>query len=407
MKKVYSFVLCGGRGARLGVLTDTRAKPAVPFGGKYRIVDFVLSNLFNSGFRTIGALVQYRSQLLMDYISTNWSSVPRLGFNVYTIPPQQVFGEEWYRGTADAVYQNLDTVREHGTFDTVCIMSGDHITAIDLSQMHKYHEERESVFTVCAMSVPSYEAARRFGVIEVDSDGRIVGFEEKPECPKEIPGKPGMSYISLGNYFADFHRLSSYLGEDANATDTDHDFGKDIIPQMVRSNERVFAYDYRDNRIPGQKEHYWRDVGTVRSYLEANMDLVQYEPQINLYNEEWPIWTPADNLPGAKFVRPHHRLGSGERFIVSGGCIVQDAYLCETILGRNVRVYGSKVCQSVICAGVIIGEGSSLSRVIVDEGVIIPPRTKIGRDIDSDKARGLFVDDSGVVIVPQGYVFRE
>jgi len=406
VKKVYSFVLCGGRGIRLGALTDTRAKPAVPFGGKYRIVDFVMSNLFNSGFHTIGALVQYRSQLLMDYISNNWSSVPRMGFNVYTIAPQQVFGEEWYRGTADAVYQNLDTVRQHGSFDTVCIMSGDHITAIDLSQMYQYHQEQEAVFTVCAMSVPSSEAAGRFGVIEVDVDGRIIGFEEKPEFPKGIPGKPGVSYISLGNYFADFHRLASYLGEDANATDTDHDFGKDIIPQMVRAGEAVFAYDYRDNRIPGQKEHYWRDVGTVSGYHEANMDLVQYEPQINLYNEEWPIWTPADNLPGAKFVKPHPRFGCGERFIVSGGCIVEGTYLCETILGRNVRVYGSKVCESVICAGVHIAEGCSLKRVIVDEGVYIPAKTKIGFDSEHDKARGFSVDESGIVIVPQGYIFK-
>lgn len=406
MKNVYSFVLCGGRGIRLGALTDTRAKPAVPFGGKYRIVDFVMSNLFNSGFHTIGALVQYRSQFLMDYLSNNWSSVPKMGFNVYTIAPQQVFGEEWYRGTADAVYQNLDTVREHGSFDTVCIMSGDHITAINLSQMYRYHQARESVFTVCAMSVPSGEASERFGVIEVDENSRIIGFEEKPKFPKEIPGKPGWSYISLGNYFANFHRLSSYLGEDANDAESDHDFGKDIIPQMVSAREAVFAYDYRDNHITGQKEHYWRDVGTVSGYHEANMDLVQYEPQINLYNEEWPIWTPADNLPGAKFVKPHHRLGSGERFIVSGGCIVEDAYLCETILGRNVRVYGSKVCQSVICAGVRIGSGCSLSRVIIDEGVHIPPKTKIGFDAEHDKARGFFVDDSGIVIVPQGYVFK-
>jgi len=330
-----------------------------------------------------------------------------MGFNVYTIAPQQVFGEEWYRGTADAVYQNLDTVREHGSFDTVCIMSGDHITAIDLSQMYQYHQEMESMFTVCAMSVPSQEASERFGVIEVDETNRIVGFEEKPKYPKEIPDKPGMSYISLGNYFANFHRLASYLGEDANATDTDHDFGKDIIPQMVGAGEAVYAYDYRENRIPGQKEHYWRDVGTVRGYHEANMDLVQYEPQINLYNEKWPIWTPADNLPGAKFVRPHERLGIGERFIVSGGCIIEDTYLCETILGRNVRTYGSKICRSIICSGAVVGPGSSLSRVIVDEDVFIPPKTKIGHDAEHDKARGLFVDDSGIVLVPKGYVFKK
>jgi len=406
MKNVYSFVLCGGRGIRLGALTNTRAKPAVPFGGKYRIVDFVMSNLFNSGFYTIGALVQYRSQLLIDYLSNNWSSVPRMGFNVYTIAPQQVFGEEWYRGTADAVYQNLNTVREHGSFDTVCIMSGDHITAIDLSQMYRYHQEMESMFTVCAMSIPLQEASERFGVIEVDETNRIVGFEEKPKYPKEIPDKPGMSYISLGNYFANFHRLASYLGEDANATDTDHDFGKDIIPQMVSAGEAVYAYDYRENRIPGQKEHYWRDVGTVRGYHEANMDLVQYEPQINLYNEKWPIWTPSDNLPGAKFVRPHERLGIGERFIVSGGCIVEDTYLCETILGRNVRVYGSEICRSIVCSGAVVGPGSSLSRVIVDEDVFIPPKTKIGHDAEHDKARGLFVDDSGIVLVPKGYTFK-
>lgn len=412
MRDVYTLVLCGGQGVRLGALTSHRAKPSVPFGGKYRIVDFVLSNVFNSGFYNIGLIVQYRSQQLIDYIGINWTSSPRMGLNIYVIPPQQMLGEEWYRGTADAVFQNLTTVKQHGSiryhgsFETLCIMSGDHITAIDLSQVYDYHNECKAVFTVCAMSVPTSEAAGRFGVIEVDSHGRIIGFEEKPQFPKEIPGKPGWSYISLGNYFANLSVLSKYLEEDAKmTTGTEHDFGKNIIPRMVDAGEEVFAYDYRDNIISGQTEHYWRDVGTVSSFMEANMDLVQYEPQINLYNDLWPILTPADSLPGAKFVRPHPTLGSGERHIVSGGCIIQDSHLDEAILGRNVRVYGSEIYESVLFSEVRIGCGCSLRRVIIDEGVHVPPNTKIGYNIEHDRARNLFVDESGIVVVPQGYVF--
>lgn len=406
LKNVITLILAGGVGTRLGPLTQDRSKPSVPFGGKYRIIDFMMSNCLNSGLKDILVLTQYRSYELSKHLRKHWPSNSMHGFSVEPLPAQQLHGEKWYRGTADAVYQNLSIIESEGSFTTAAILSGDHILAMHLEQMHAHHKRNGSAFTVCAMSVPSSEA-HRFGVIEVDKNDRIVGFAEKPKHPKEIPGRPGMSYISLGNYFAELEYLTDVLRKNAEDPKTAHDFGKDIIPKMIEGDMPVFAYDFRSNRVPGQEEHYWRDVGTVQAYWEANMDLAEMKPEFNLYNDQWPFRTPADNLPPAKFNSLAMRDGiCSKHVIASGGCIIEDAFLRKAVLGRKVCIYGASVEESVIFSGVSIGFSSKILRTIIDEEVEVPPGTEIGIDHRADEARGLYVDrDSGIVVVPRGFKF--
>jgi glucose-1-phosphate adenylyltransferase len=405
LKDVVTLILAGGEGRRLGPLTRNRSKPSVPFGGKYRIIDFMMSNCLNSGLTNILVLTQYRSHELNKHLRLSWPSNIMHGFSVEPVPAQQIHGEEWYRGTADAVYQNLSIIGSEGDFTTAAILSGDHILAMQLRQMYEFHKNNGSVFTVCAMSIPAQEA-HRFGVIEVDADGRIIGFEEKPEHPKEAPGKPGMSYISLGNYFAELEYLSEILEEDNGSPETDHDFGKDIIPKMIDDGMPVFAYDFLDNHVPGQVEHYWRDVGTIQAFFDANMDLAAMKPELNLYNDLWQFRTPEDNLPPAKINSLTMKNGTcSEHWIASGGCIIEDTFLRKAVLGRKVRVYGASIEESIIFSGVKVGHRSVLHRVIVDEDVIIPPGTTIGINHKADKARGLYIDkESGIVVVPKGFV---
>lgn len=406
LNDVVTLILAGGVGTRLGPLTQNRSKPSVPFGGKYRIIDFMMSNCLNSGLKNILILTQYRSHELNKHLRLSWPSNMMHGFSVEPVPAQQIRGEEWYRGTADAVYQNLSIIEDEGDFTTAAILSGDHILAMQLGQMHTFHKESGSVFTVCAMSIPASEA-HRFGVIEVDEDDRIVGFAEKPKHPKEIPGKPGMSYISLGNYFAELGYLKEILTENAEDPKTAHDFGKDIIPKMVEDGMPVFAYDFRNNHVPGQEEHYWRDVGTVRAFHEANMDLVEMKPELNLYNDQWPFRTPADNLPPAKVNSLAMRNGTcSEHWIASGGCIIEDTFLRKAVLGRKVRTFGASIEESVVFSGVRIGYNSKILRAIIDEDVVVPPGTEIGIDPKVDHSRGLHIDqESGIVIVPKGFTF--
>lgn len=351
------------------------------------------------------ALVQYRAQGLIDHLQDHWPSAPKFGFSVHTVPPQQMFGNEWYRGTADAVYQNLPLVLRRGQFQTAAILSGDQIFAMDFSQMYSFHKEKNAVFTVCTLSLPTAEAAGRFGVIEVDEHSKVIGFEEKPDHPKEIPGKPGRSFVSLGDYFADLSYLKQVLEENTQDPDTSHDFGRDIIPKLVRAGAPVYAYDFCDNQIPGQSEHYWRDVGTVHALWEANMDLVSITPELNVYNEAWPILTPYDNLPPAKFTETHEHGCLVRSSAVSGGCIIQDSNLYKAVCGRKVRIYNSSIEESVLFSEVRVGERCLLRRVIVDRGVDIPSGTSIGVNLDADHARGLYVDESGIVVVPRHFEF--
>lgn len=405
MKKVITIILAGGAGQRLRNLTEHCAKPAVQFAAKYSVIDFMMSNCLNSGLKHILIATQYRSHELNKHLSRNWPSNPMLDFSVQTLPAQQIHGEMWYQGTANAVYQNLDIIASEGDFETVAVLSGDHVLAMDFSQMYDYHQAKKSAFTVCVMPMPTAEASR-FGVLEIDAKWCIVGFAEKPKCPKQIPGMPGYSLVSMGNYFAQLTELSKWLSIDAQKPDTEHDFGKDIIPGMLAAGVPLYAYNFLDNEISGQSEHYWRDVGTIQALLEANMDLVHIKPELNLYNKEWPIRSAQDNLPPAKFNETTERGCRPRNSVVSGGCIIEDSNLSMAVLGREVRVYGSTIEESVIFSGVKIKHGCHLRRVIVDKDVRIPPGTSIGIDLAADHARGLTVDeDSGIVVVPRGFVF--
>lgn len=402
MKHVITLVLAGGVGSRLEPLTAHRSKPAVEFGGKYRIIDFVMSNCHHSGLRRVMTLVQHKAQDLIDYLQDHWSSASRFD-SMHIVPPQRLTGDAWYRGTADAVYQNLSLIRRRGTFETVSILSGDHVFAMDFSEMFEYHKRKEATFTVCAIPFPTSEASR-FGILEVDAEWRIVGFEEKPEHPKEIPGRPGWSLVSMGNYFAEFEPLARALEEDAHRHGSKHDFGKDIIPRMVCAGEAIYAYDFQGNTIAQRNKGYWRDVGTVGSYFDANMDLIRISPDLNVYDVDWPILTPADNLPSAKFPETKPPGNMVRNSSVSGGCIVQDSKLIDTVMGRRSRVYGACFDGVVMLSGSVVMNGCQIRRTIIEGGNCIPEGTQIGCDLAADEALGLAVDkESGIVIVPEGF----
>jgi len=404
MKNVITVILAGGVGSRLAPLTDLCTKPAVEVAAKYRIIDFTMSSCLNSGLRHILVATQYRSHELNMHLADNYPSSAMHQFLVRTVPAQQIHGEMWYQGTANAVFQNLSIITDEGSFETVAILSGDHVLAMDFEQMYHFHQAKQSVFTVCVMPMPTHEASR-FGVLEIDSDWRIIGFEEKPAQPKEIPGRSGYSLVSMGNYFAELPELSSWLERDAENPDTSHDFGKDILPGMLAAGVSLYAYNFLDNRIPGQQEQYWRDVGTIQALWETNMDLVAIKPELNLYNKLWPIRSAQDNLPPAKFNETTLGACSPRNSVVSGGCIIEDSQLRNAVLGRDVRAYGSFIEESVLFSRVKVRHNCHLRRVIVDKGVLIPPGTSIGLDHAADCARGLTVDDSGIVVVPRGFMF--
>lgn len=403
---VVTVILAGGKGARLGALTTKRAKPAVPFGGKYRIIDFALSSCLNSGERytDIYVMTQYKSHTLNRHLQDDWAS--KLS-SLDMVPSQgMVEGSNIYHGTADAIFQNIDIFVEDGTPQDILILSGDHIYVMDMDQLRKYHHSQQSSFTICAMPVMVAEAAGQFGVLEIDNDWRIIGFEEKPMHPKEIPGMPGKCLASMGNYFGDFAFLAEKLQQNAS-NGGGHDFGEDIIPQLIAAGKRVFAYNYLTNEIMKQTKHYWRDVGTIDAFWDTNMDVARTDSVLNLYNPEWPIYTSADNLAPAKINSLLY--GSG-KIIASGGCIFQECFLHLVVIGRNVRIWNNaRVESSVIFSGVIIGAGCDIINAIIDECIDIPPGTTIGRNRADDEARGFYFDkenpDCAIVTVPHGYVF--
>jgi glucose-1-phosphate adenylyltransferase len=397
MKKVLSMILAGGRGERLYPLTRDRAKPAVPFGGIYRIIDFTLSNCINSDVRRIYVLTQYKSTSLNRHIQFGWNilSVP-LGEFMGVIPAQQRMGEQWYQGTADAIFQNINLLQEDKP-DHVLILSGDHIYKMDYRKMIAFHLEKGGDLTVAAIRM-DYRSSREFGVMEVDENRRIIGFEEKPETPKTLPGDREGILVSMGVYIFNTEILVRRLIEDARS-ESSHDFGKEIIPKMIQK-DKVFAFDFREGDQGGTG--YWRDVGTIDAYFEANMDLVSVTPHLNLYDSQWPIFTYQAPFPPAKTVLEETgRTGTALNSILSNGCIISGGSVKRTILSPRVRVNSfAEVEDSILLEGVEVGRHARIRRAIIDKGVEIPPGMEVGYHLEEDSKR-FTVTGSGIVVVPK------
>jgi glucose-1-phosphate adenylyltransferase len=410
--KTIGMVLAGGKGTRLHPLTWKRTKPAVPFGSKYRIIDFALNNMINSGIYGMYVLTQFKAQSLTEHIQRNWRFGTFMSDYFITLAPAQMYlyeelGTEWYRGTADAIYQNLHLI-ENQDAELVAIFSGDHIYKMDISHMIEYHLEREADVTIAAYPT-KLEDGTRFGVLQVDTDWRITEFQEKPAEPKPIPGRPDQCLASMGNYIFSTKTLVDLLTRDAHRRDSEHDFGKNVLPTALAEGMKLTAYDFARNPIPGQEgpNTYWRDVGTLDSYWEANMDLVALQPEFDLFNEAWPLRTSAEYSPPAKFVHEAgDRRGQALNSIVAGGVIISGSTVRESVLFRRVRVNSwASVERSVLCDNVEIGRHCVIRNAIIDKNVSVPPGTRIGVDAEEDRARGLTVMPSGVVAVPKSFRF--
>ncbi len=401
--RTLALIMAGGQGTRLYPLTRDRAKPAVPFGGKYRIVDFVLSNMVNSQIYSIYVLVQWRSQSLIEHLKDGWQFGRLLGDHfIVPVPAQMRLGESWYQGTADAIFQNLNLIDDFKP-DLVAVFGADHIYRMDISQMIEFHTDRKAAVTVATLPV-STEEASEFGVLEVDSGLRIIGFQEKPKQPRSMPGAPGQCLASMGNYLFNPQILRASLLEDAEASSSHHDFGRDLIPKLI-DRAPVYAYNFMTNRIRGDSEEnlsYWRDVGTVDAYYEANMDLRDARPQLNLYNQHWPLRTAYYNQPPAKFVfNEHYRRGSALHSVISEGCIVSGGSVVNSVLGRSVFVHSySHVEDSVLMDYCSIGRNAKVRRAIIDKNVQVAEGDEIGYDLERDRQR-FFVTESGLVVIPK------
>jgi glucose-1-phosphate adenylyltransferase len=400
-KNTYAMVLAGGRGSRLHQLTEWRAKPAVPFGGKFRIIDFVLSNCVNSGIRHIGVATQYKSHSLIQHIQRGWSFLSgQFGESVNLLPAQQRVSEEhWYLGTADAVYQNLDILREADP-DYVLILAGDHIYKMDYGKLMAFHVEKKADMSVACLEVPVSEAVA-FGVMGVDENMRVTKFDEKPEHPAMIPGKPGKALASMGIYVFNARFLFDQLVRDADDPQSSHDFGKDLIPYMV-SKYRVFAQSFEHScvKMGEGQEPYWRDVGTIDAYWEANMELTKVVPDLDMYDQKWPIWTHQEQLPPAKFVfDDDDRRGVAIDSLVSGGCIISGSVLRRSLLFSGVHIHSyCNIEDSVLLPNVNVGRHVTLKRVIVDKGCQIPEGLEVGVNPEEDRKR-FHVSPNGVTLI--------
>jgi glucose-1-phosphate adenylyltransferase len=388
--------MAGGRGERLGGLTAHRCKPATPFGGKFRIIDFVLSNCVNSGIRQISVLTQYKAQSLIQHVQRGWGFLRgEFGEFVEVVPAQQQIAGHWYLGTADAVYQNLELILSHRP-KHVLVLAGDHIYKMDYGPMIAYHVEKGADITVGVVEVPVDEA-RAFGVMTTTEWNRVTKFSEKPAHPDPMPGRPEVALASMGIYVFNTRLLEKLLLEDASNAGSHHDFGKDIIPASIDARQ-VFAYPFQD--VKTRAQNYWRDVGTIDAFYDANLELVHVNPELNIYDEEWPIWTYQVQQPPAKFVLDDvDRRGHAINSMLAGGCIVSGAEVRSSLLFSNVRVdERTQIDRSVILPHVKIGAGSIVRRAIIDEGCELPPGSRIGVDPVADRER-FHVTEKGVVLV--------
>lgn len=404
-RDTLALIMAGGRGSRLQHLTMWRAKPAVPFGGKFRIIDFPLSNCVNSGIRRIGVLTQYKAHSLIVHIQQGWGHLRgEFGEFVELLPAQQRIETSWYSGTADAIYQNIDIIRAHAP-NYVLILAGDHIYKMDYGTMLAHHVETQADITVGCIEVPR-DKASEFGVIGIDEDTRIRSFVEKPKDPTPIPGHPDTALCSMGIYVFNTKFLYEQLIKDADTATSSHDFGKDVLPGAINNKYRVYAFPFRD--IETGKQAYWRDVGTVDAFWEANLELIGITPELNLYDQVWPIWTYQEQLPPAKFIFDDDgRRGAAIDTMVSGGCIISGATVRHSLLFSNVRVEEYSVLHStVVLPDVDIGRNCRIRNAVIDKGCIIPDGMVIGENIEEDKKR-FYVTAKGVVLVTPDMLNQE
>jgi glucose-1-phosphate adenylyltransferase len=407
VRDVVAVVLAGGKGARLDPLTRHRAKPAVPFGGTYRIIDFALSNCLNSGLRRLLVLTQYKASSLDRHLNLGWHRFfcRELGEFLDVLPPQQRVDEHWYLGTADAVYQNIYSL-EMADPRLVVVLAGDHIYKMNYQSLIEAHEESGADVTVAALPVPRCEAVE-FGTMEVDAAGRVMAFREKVADPAPVPGQPGMALASMGIYCFSADFLLEQLRRDAADGGSRHDFGHDILPQVIQRHA-VRAFAFRDENR--KRDAYWRDVGTIDAYFAANMDLVEVDPQLNLYDEQWPIRTHHAAYPPPKFVfageGPNARRGEATDSLVCPGAILSGGRVHRSIIGPGVRINSfARVEEAILSEGVDVGRHALVRRAIIDKGVHVPPGVAVGVDHEEDAARGLTVSAEGVTVVPKGYLF--
>ncbi len=404
--KTLVMILAGGEGKRLYPLTRDRAKPAVPFGGRYRIIDFVINNFINSGFYKLKVITQYKSDSLNQHISRGWPLSPIIGQYIDLVPAQMRTDGHWYKGTADAVFQNLTHIHDEDP-EQVCVFGGDHIYKMDVQQMLSFHKKNVASLTISAIPIPIEEAGE-FGIMEVDENWNLTGFVEKPShTPKSIPGQPDKCLASMGNYIFEVSDLIKQVSLDAKNIESNHDFGKNIIPQMLLEGKKICVYDFTKNEFFGMAESergYWRDVGSIDSYWQANMDLLDYEPELNLYSKKWPLRTYNYNYPPAKFIwEEGERIGMATNSLVSEGCIISGGSISRCVLSPEVRINSfSNVSNSILMENVNVGRYADIRKAIIDKNVSIPPYTRIGFDRAEDEARGFIVSPQGITVVPKG-----
>ncbi len=410
--RTLGMILAGGQGSRLAPLTSKRSKPAVPFGSKYRIIDFAINNFINSSVYSIYVLTQFKAQSLTEHIQRGWRFGSFLAdYFIMLVPAQQYRFEElgavWYRGTADAVYQNMHLVENYDA-DLIAVFSGDHIYKMNVDHMIQQHLDLRADISIAAYPVPVAEASR-FGVLQVDNRNRITQFQEKPKDPSTMPDRPEMALASMGNYIFNRKALEELLELDGRDDTSSHDFGKDVLPKALRDGYHLHAYDFHKNPIPGndRPNTYWRDVGTIDAYHEANMDLVSVNPEFDLYNPEWPLRTVNTDSPPAKFVHESgDRTGRALNSLLAGGVIVSGGTVRDSIMFRRSRVNSySEVTRSILFDEVEIGRHCRVQNTIIDKNVRVPAGTKIGFDLEEDRSRGFKISDNGIVVVPKGYRF--